>query len=75
MLRAEKLLVGRDYLTRVTSRATPSSCDGEGEAQFPHETWIHCEAWNPQGTQMSRKILCPKPKVMPRFSPGDVGEA
>ena len=30
---------------RATSRATPSSCDGgEGEAQFPHGTWTHCEA-------------------------------
>ena len=30
---------------RATSRATPSSRDGgEGEAQFPHGTWSHCEA-------------------------------
>ena len=34
----------------------------------------HHPAWNPQCTQKSRK-LCPKPKVMPRFSLGDVGEA
>ena len=41
-----KLPVSRDYLiAHVTSRATPSSCDGgEGESQFLHGTWIHCEA-------------------------------
>ena len=46
LFRAQKLLVNRDYLIiRVTSRATPSSCDaGQGEAQFPHGTCIHCEA-------------------------------
>ena len=73
--------MGRDYLTTcVTSRATPSSCDGgEGEAQFPMERGLiakhHQPAWNPQCTRKSRKVLCPKPKVMPRFSHGDVGEA
>ena len=35
----------------------------------------HNPARNPQCTQKSRKLLCPKPKVMPRFSLGDVGEA
>ena len=32
-------------------------------------------ARNPQCTQKSRKLLCPKPKVTPRFSLGDGGEA
>ena len=39
----------------------------------------HHPAWNPQCTQWFRAkgfpLLCPKPKVMPRFSLGDVGEA
>ena len=67
---------------RATSRATPSSCDGgEGEAQFPHGTWTHCEqhpAWNLQCTQWFSAeefpLLCLTPKVMPRCSLGDVGE-
>ena len=67
---------------RATSRATHSSCDGEGEAQFPHGTWtlrLGHPAWNPQCTQWFRAeefpLLCPTPKVMPRFSLGDIGEA
>ena len=33
------------YTYVLQSRATPSFCDGgEGEAQFPHGTWTHCEA-------------------------------
>ena len=39
----------------------------------------HHPAWNPQCTQWFRAeelpLLCPTPKVMPRFSLGDVGEA
>ena len=40
----------------------------------------HHPAWNPQCTQRFFRaeefsLLCPKPKVMPRFSLGDVGEA
>ena len=35
----------------------------------------HHPAWKSQCTQKSRKLLCPKPKVMPRFSLGDVGKA
>ena len=71
LFHAQKILVSRDYLiTRSTSRATPSSCDGE-EAQFPHGTRILCHpARNLQCTRKSRKLLCPKPKVMPRFSVG-----
>ena len=69
---------------RATSRATSSSCyGGEGEAQFPHGTWTHCEAPScvesavhaVTFTAEEFPLLCPTPKVMPRFSPGDVGEA
>ena len=76
--------MSRDYLiARATSRETSSSCDGgEGESPFPHGTWTHCEAPScvePQCTQefVAEKfpLLCPKPKVMPCFSPGDVVEA
>ena len=62
--------------TGVTSRATRTSCDGE-EAQFPVERGSiekHHPAWNPQRTHKSREVLCPKRKVVPRFSLGDVGE-
>ena len=70
---------------RATSRATPSFCDGgEGDAQFPHGTWTHCEA--PPCVESAvhavvlrqrsfRSFLCPTPKVTPRSSLGDVGEA
>ena len=81
LFRAEKLHVSRDYLiTRVTSRATPCTCDGEDKEKhsFPIERGSiakHHPAWNPLCTQKPRKLLCPKPKVMPRFSLGDVGEA
>ena len=46
LFRAETLLVSRDHLiTGVTSKVTPSLCDGDkGEVQFPHGTRIHCEA-------------------------------
>ena len=55
---------------RATSRATPSSYDGgEGEAQFPHGMWSHCEA--PPCVESAVHA----PKVMPRFSLGDVGKA
>ena len=77
--------MSRGYLSkRPTSRATPSSCDGgEGEANFPYGTWIHCEAQPcvESAVHAARfradefPLLCPKPKVMPRYSLGDVGEA
>ena len=76
--------MSRDYLiTRVTSTATPSSCDGrEGEVQFPHGTWIHCEAPSPCCLESAVHVEVaetPQPqtqmKVMPRFSLDDVGEA
>ena len=65
---------------RATSRATPSSCD-EAKRSFPMErgpTAKHHPAWNPQCTQWFREEfppLCPTPKVMPRVSLGDAGEA
>ena len=73
------------HVVRATSRATPASCDGgEGEAQFPHGTWTHCEA--PPCVESAVHavvradaeefpLICLTPKVMPRFSLGDVGEA
>ena len=73
---------------RATSRATPSSCDGECEAQFPHGTWTHCEAppcvesavhtvvYEGRGVSAPLPYTpTPGPTVMPRFSLGDVGEA
>ena len=71
------------HVVRATSRATPASCDGgEGEEQFPHEMWTHCEALpcvEPAVHAMVRSEefppLCPTPKVMSRFSLGDIGEA
>ena len=54
----------------------------KAKSSFPIErgpTAKHHPAWNPQCTQWFRAeefpLLCPKPKVMPRFSLGDVGEA
>ena len=65
----------------ATSRATPSSCDGEGEAQFPPWNVDHCEeppcvesAVHAGFRAEEFPLLCPKPKVMPRFSLGDVAE-
>ena len=63
------------HVIRSTSRATPASCDGEGEAQFPYGTWTHCEA--PPRVEYAVHavvraeefpLLRPTPKVMPRFS-------
>ena len=54
----------------------------KAKRSFPMErgpTAKHHPAWNPQCTQWFRTeefpLLCPTPKVMPRFSLGDVGEA
>ena len=54
----------------------------KAKRSFPMErgpTAKHHPAWNPQCTQWFRAeefpLICPKPKVMPRFSLGDVGEA
>ena len=73
--------MSRDYLTRgVTSRATellPHATEKEKRSFLMECGSIAKQnrAWNPQCTQKSRKLLCPNPKVMPRFSLGDVGEA
>ena len=45
---------------------------------FPMESGSiakHHPAWNPQCTKKPRKLLCPEPKVVPRFGLGDVREA
>ena len=53
----------------------------KAKRSFPMErgpTAKHHPAWNPRCTQWFRTEefpLCPTPKVMPRFSLGDVGEA
>ena len=86
--RASKLLVSRDYLIarstcykqsnaclmrRRTRRSAVSPWNVDGPPAKHHP------AWNSQCTQWSRTeefpLLCPKPKDMPRFSLGDVGEA
>ena len=82
--------MSRDYLiTRVASRATvlqveqrlPHATE-KAKRSFPMKRGSIAKrhpAWNPQCTQRFRAeefpLLCPKPKVMPRFSLGDVGEA
>ena len=61
----------------------PHATEEKAKRSFPMErgaTAKHHPAWNPQCTQRSRAeefpLLCPKPKVMPRFKLlGDVGEA
>ena len=60
----------------------PHATEEKAKCSFPMErgpTAKHHPAWNPQCTQWyraeERKLLCPTPKVMPRFSIADVGEA
>ena len=60
----------------------PSATEEKAKRSFPMErgpTAKHHPAWNPQCTQWFRAeefpLLCPTPKVMPRFSLGDIGEA
>ena len=60
----------------------PHATEENAKRSFPMEsgpTAKHHPAWNPQCTQWFRAeefpLLCPTPKVMPRFSLGDVGEA
>ena len=57
----------------------PHATEEKAKCSFPMErgpTAKHHPAWNPQCTQWyraeERKLLCPTPKVMPRFSLGDV---
>ena len=72
-------LVGSEMCIRDS---LPSATEEKAKRNFPMErgpTAKHHPAWNPQCTQWfraeERKLLCPTPKVMPRFSIADVGEA
>ena len=68
---------------RATSRATPSFCDGEGEAQSPwnvdplRSTTLRGirSARSALGQRSFRSFLCPTPKVTPGSSLGGVREA
>ena len=64
-----------------TEQRLPHATEEKAKRSFPMErgpTAKHHPAWNPQCTQRFRAeefpLLCPKPKVMPRFSLGDVAE-
>ena len=59
----------------------PHATEWNAKRGFPMErgpTATHHPAWNPQCTQWFRAeevpLLCPTPKVMPRFNIGDVGD-
>ena len=63
-------------------RRLPHGTQEKAKRSVPMErgpTAEHHPAWNPQCTQWFRAeefpLLCHTPKVMPRFSLGDVGEA
>ena len=63
-------------------RRLPHATEEKANRSFPMERGSnakHHPALNPQCTQRlgaeEIPLLCPKPKVMPRFSLGDVGEA
>ena len=67
---------------RATSRRLPHATEENAKRSFPMERGPmakHHPAWNLPCTQWFRAeefpLLCPTPKVMPRFSLGDVGEA
>ena len=70
------------YVLQAEQRL-PHGTEEKAKRSFPMECGPtakhHHPAWNPQCTQWFRAeefpLLCPKPKVMPRFSLGDVGEA
>ena len=84
-LARKKLIVSRDYLiTRTCYKQSNAFLmrRRRRSAVFPMErgpTAKHHPAWHPQCTQWcraeERKLLCPSPKVTPRSSLGDVGEA
>ena len=68
------------YVLQAEQRP-PHATEENAKRSFPMErgpTAKHHPAWNPQCTQWFRAeefpLLCPSPKVKPRFSPGDVGE-
>ena len=69
------------YVLQAEQRL-PHATEEKAKRSFPMErgpTAKHHPAWKPQCTQWFRAevfpFLCPTPKVMPRFSLGDVGEA
>ena len=73
-------LIARTYVLQAEQRL-PHVTE-KAKVIFPMErgrSAKHHPAWNPQCTQWFRAeefpLLCPKAKVMPRFSLGDVGEA
>ena len=82
LFRAGKLHVSRDYVPHhrqvlQEEQRRPHVTEKE-KRSFPMERGSianHNPAWKPQCMLKSRKLLCPKPKVTPRFSIGDVREA
>ena len=79
-------LVSRDYLITRTCYKQSNAFLMRRRRRSAVSPWNvngppakHHPAWNPQCTQWFRAeefpLLCPKPKDMPRFSLGDVGEA
>ena len=77
----EQGLPHRTYVLQA-EQGLPSATEEKAKRSFPMDrgsTAKHHPAWNPQCTQWFRAekflLLCPKPKVMRRFSLGDVGEA
>ena len=69
------------YVLQAEQRL-PHATEEKVKRSFPMErgpTAKHHPAWNPRCTQWFKAeefpLLCPTPKVMPRFSLGDVGEA
>ena len=76
----EKGLPHCTYVLKAEQRLTHAT--EKEKRSFPMErgpTAKHHPAWNPQCMQWFRavefQLLCSTPKVMPRFSLGDVGEA
>ena len=76
----------RDYLITLhvlqAEQRLPHATEEKAKRSFPKEGGSiakHHPAWNPQRTQRFRAegfpLRCPKPKVMPRFSLGDVGDS
>ena len=78
----EQGLPHRTYVLQAEQRL-PSATGGEGEAQFPHgkgptaSTTLRVirSARSGLGQRNFRSFICPTPKVTPRSSLGDVGEA
>ena len=76
----EQGLPHHTYVLQAEQRL-PHTTEEKAKRSFPMKRGPnakHHPAWNPQCTQWFRVeflLPCPKPKVMPRFSLGDVGEA